>query len=350
MIELGEHGEIIFKERDAFAAYSLPGSTDHTVILGSIRNVPSAQGSFLIQRFDKENKPALFLEANVVRKNASFRFDFQQRSSQKSTIKNDYLMIANETIAAIRTGIFKKVVISKIKVVSLHNDIRSDGFFELFEHLKKMYPKAFVFIYHLPGEGCWCGATPEVLLDASTKVFKTMALAGTQSDTGLPLNQVKWGDKEVEEQRIIEEYVEDILDKSEITATKIGPSTMKAGSVFHIKSTYEMSAVDDPIKLAEDLHPGPAICGIPLESSLEWIKDHEDHNREHYCGYIGPWNIAGQSILYINLRSMRIYNNQLVLFLGGGLTSDSNAMSEWEETELKAQTLMSAIEKMAING
>ena len=36
---------------------------------------------------------------------------------------------------------------------------------------------------------------------------------------------------------------------------------------------------------------------------------------------------------------MRIQNNKATIFVGGGITKDSNASNEWEETVSKAKTM-----------
>jgi isochorismate synthase len=43
---------------------------------------------------------------------------------------------------------------------------------------------------------------------------------------------------------------------------------------------------------------------------------------------------------------MKVYNDRLVLYIGGGITHDSVAEEEWEETEIKAETLLSVIKQI----
>ena len=93
------------------------------------------------------------------------------------------------------------------------------------------------------------------------------------------------------------------------------------------------------------LHPGPAISGYPKSTAIEKIEEIEAHDRELYTGYLGPLNIEGESSLFINLRCMKVYRDSYDLFVGGGLTKDSDAHSEWEETELKAKTLLNILNK-----
>jgi len=99
------------------------------------------------------------------------------------------------------------------------------------------------------------------------------------------------------------------------------------------------------LTIAGLLHPGPAICGTPQETAYNYINQYESHQRDSYCGFIGPMNIAEDSALYVNLRSMRIYKNQVLLYVGGGITIDSEPREEWEETENKSLTLLDVIQK-----
>ncbi len=337
---------VLLDMHTAFAVYRLPHQEDHFLVRGSLVGALAADGAFAIQRFDKKNKKTTYIQAEEVITNASWRIETSGQCPDTSTDKAQYLTAAQSTIQALQNEQMEKVVLSKIKKV----DREEQDLYELFLELKNTYRSAFVFMYHVPGEGLWCGATPEVLITADdAQVATTMALAGTQRDKGLPLNQVTWGDKEIHEQRVIEEYVELRLGDREIAFTKEGPETVKAGQVLHLRSIFRMTDIADPMLIANVLHPGPAICGRPQEQAMEWILNHEQHEREHYCGFIGPWGITGEKSLYINLRSMRIYDDAYVLYLGGGLTKDSMAESEWNETELKAQTMLAVINKTMIH-
>jgi len=92
-----------------------------------------------------------------------------------------------------------------------------------------------------------------------------------------------------------------------------------------------------------NLHPTPAVCGLPKDKSLELILQTEKHNREYYAGYCGPINYQNKTDLFVNLRCMKILEDQLALFVGGGLTKDSVPTKEWDETVLKAKTLLSRL-------
>ena len=96
-------------------------------------------------------------------------------------------------------------------------------------------------------------------------------------------------------------------------------------------------------KFIRDLHPTPAVCGLPKEKSLDIIYKTEPYDREYYAGYLGM--VENDSVdFYVNLRCMKIYENAAALFVGGGITANSDAKKEWQETELKAKTLLNILD------
>jgi isochorismate synthase len=117
---------------------------------------------------------------------------------------------------------------------------------------------------------------------------------------------------------------------------------------MHLKSefTVDMQATNFPqlgsvmLKL---LHPTSAVCGMPLETSLEFLKRYEGYNREFYAGYLGPVNIHNNTDLFVNLRCMQVLGKQGVLYAGAGVTVDSSPEEEWAETEMKFNTLLNVI-------
>ena len=50
--------------------------------------------------------------------------------------------------------------------------------------------------------------------------------------------------------------------------------------------------------------------------------------------------------LFVNLRCMKVLDRHAALYVGGGITSESVAREEWEETEIKANTLLSIMDRL----
>ncbi len=82
---------------------------------------------------------------------------------------------------------------------------------------------------------------------------------------------------------------------------------------------------------------------MPLEPAKEFLKDREGYDREFYAGYLGPVNIAGNTHIFVNLRCLQLTRGEAILYAGAGVTADSVAENEWEETEIKFNTLSNVL-------
>ena len=196
------------------------------------------------------------------------------------------------------------------------------------------------------------GATPELLVNIDRKhhIFKTVALAGTQmASDGLTTETAAWRQKEIEEQAMVGRYIINCFKKIRLREyEEIGPKTVKAGHLLHLKSEFkvDMKATNFPelgsvmLKL---LHPTSAVCGMPKEAATDFLKKHESFDREYYSGFLGPVNINEVTSLFVNLRCMKLTEKAAVLFAGAGVTASSKAEKEWEETELKCNTLLKVL-------
>jgi len=257
-----------------------------------------------------------------------------------------YIQQVQLAIDEINTTNLEKVILSR--VIKFENDSRKDSA-TFYQELEAKYSNAFVYYAHFVGYSSWIGASPESLLYASDKKIKTVALAGTQKNEEV-ITKVNWGEKEKNEQHVVEEYIENVFQSNNVVNySKNGPYTSVAGNMYHLKTNYEFSLDKNKVSVDEilkDIHPTPAVCGLPKQKALDFISSNEAHSREYYCGYLGPVNMDEETALFVNLRCARIMEDHLKLFVGGGITKDSDPQKEWKETTLKAQTLLSVIEKI----
>ncbi len=287
-------------------------------------------------------------------------FDFEMMEEDQKK----HELLVQKGIDKIKESDLKKVVLSRSERVPVHDPdpIR------IFKNLLEKYSSAMVYLWYHPDTGIWLGATPETLLKAERNRFQTMALAGTQLYKGE--TDVEWQTKEVEEQLFVTDYILDSLEKlpaiEKIQASR--PYSAKAGNLLHICTDISGHIRDEESlkDLIEALHPTPAVCGLPKEPALEFIQENEDHSREFYSGYLGELNIkteqkrnsnkrnqenqqfasiSKQTDLYVNLRCMKLKEGDARIYVGGGITKDSNAADEWMETVNKSQTMKAVLVK-----
>ncbi|MFC2119220.1 chorismate-binding protein, partial [Bacteroidota bacterium] len=212
--------------------------------------------------------------------------------------------------------------------------------------LCEKYPTAFKYFLYHPEIGFWMGASPEQLVNLDNNKIEIVALAGTQKNYNQGIINVRWNEKEIEEQEIVSKFIYNCLINNDLqNITFDNAETAQAGNLFHLKTIFN-ATLNKNFKLdslLNDLHPTPAVCGLPKEKSRKIINELESHNREYYCGFFGPVNHRNNINLFVNLRCMKIIDNKAILFVGGGITKDSIPEDEWQETVEKSKTLSSVI-------
>ena len=336
---------ITFQKTESFAAYSLPGSNDFFVTFQDNKShlliPPEGLPYFVVAPFIKGEELSRFISADQILCNQTFEISVSDDSPSQSTERAKYLKDVEQIIKDINDERYQKLVYSRV----INTDRDRGSVFELFKNLVDQYEQAFVFCYHTPDGGCWMGATPELLIEDDSNGFRSVALAGTQMDLGMSLDRVQWRSKEVEEHQYLKDYIEDSLKQSNIDYQEGLTQTVIAGNVLHISTEFSITRDRSIGYMADTLHPGPAICGTPQRIAQQYILNYEDHERGDYCGYLGLIGVNGINALYVNLRSMRVYKEELQLYVGGGITKDSDPQSEWEETKNKSLTLLNVIQK-----
>lgn len=267
--------------------------------------------------------------------------------------KERFKRIVQLAAEAVKAGELFKVVLSRTREFEYSPGF---SFINAFLQLEATYPSAFVSMVSLPHlQEVWLGASPELLVGISRRRhFRTVALAGTQSATDAagavkPKFKVLWSEKEIEEQAIVSRYIIECFKKIRLREyVETGPKSSKAGNLYHLKSDFEvdLQAVNFPelgsvmLKL---LHPTSAVCGMPRDEAGALIASLEGYDRSLYSGYWGPVNVEDETCLFVNLRTLRAKSGIMTLFAGAGITADSDPGEEWNETELKCDTLLRVI-------
>lgn len=253
--------------------------------------------------------------------------------------KERYTQAFNAYKKALDDQNFSKLVLSRYQTEKLDNDLGS-----IFVKAIQKYPDAFVYLFYTDYSGLWFGASPEILCEIDKSLISTMSLAGTmkaQSD-----DNYTWSQKDITEQAIVTDYLNKTLEQIASLQSLKGPYTQKAGPVVHLRTDLNYKLIDST-KLAdaiEALHPTPAVCGMPKREALSFIDEHELYNRLYYSGYLGLYdNKNNCAKLYVNLRSMYIYQELAYLFAGGGILTKSVLDLEFEETINKLNTLKSIL-------
>ena len=263
------------------------------------------------------------------------------------TEKEEYLKQVESIKDQICRGYFQKSVLSRIKVLS-GNYIPQIT--RIFEAVCESHPNAFVYLFR-SGDQFWMGASPEPLLRITNGNVLTVSLAGTRPYSAENMLLSNWTAKEVLEQEYVTRYIHDILREFNIRDYRVtSPYVKKAGDLVHLRSDFALQT--DQVRgriweLLDSMHPTPAVAGQPKDDAISFIKKLEPHDREYYTGFLGPVKSDESIDLFVNLRCFRITPDYISLFVGGGITLESDPEEEWEETQLKAKSLLTIIDQIS---
>lgn len=248
--------------------------------------------------------------------------------------KETYLDQGNRFLQAIIDEGISKAVLSRVKAVNI-----SIGIDELFDRLEKAYPNAFVYVVESNHLGVWVGASPEQLLTCEGEQCTTISLAGT-----LPVTSGSWSDKEKREQADVTAFIETLMRSFDISYQVSVVKEVQAGPVRHLMSTFTFQLTAEKRNVfIQQVHPTPAVVGMPKAEALQLIRQTERHQRLLYSGYIGMVSNE-KTALYVNLRCAQLIDSTLYCYVGGGYNSQSIPDQEWEETENKADTLIKTLQ------
>lgn len=304
-----------------------------------------SEDGFILAPFNSQ-EPVLFLpfdEAKHYQETLSFS-EIEVAPIERERTKEQqeqHKALVTKGINFIADGLAEKIVLAREEQVSLKEWYPS----LVMKRLLQLYPTAFRFMWFHPQIGWWCGATPETLVQAEKEMFYTMALAGTQPYEG---KEPAWRLKEREEQQ----YVTDtILSQITPLCKEINVSevyTQPAGMVAHLRTDIDGAMLPSTTinTIARAIHPTPAICGTPTSVAKDFIIKEEHFHRKFYAGFLGVIQPKQKSRLYVNLRSMSIKDKLASLYIGGGITIDSNPQEEWIETCNKTQTMLRVLKPL----
>jgi len=341
---------------DAFAIYHLPHAGDCTLV--GQRGVPAsfvslcelgAEPGFVIAPFTVDTaSPILLLRPDVVRQctvdevmrmeDLSFHLHESHLPVNAASREAYHIDFSRFHRAFSTTGIHKLVLARSAEVA--HQGTHPA---DLFVKACKHYPDAFVALFSAPQCGTWLIATPEVLLARDGDRWRTMALAGTMRYTR---EVPSWSSKNVQEQAYVAQYIKTCLDSYSNDVDMTGPYTTRAGILVHLRTDFLFSMSRNELigKLLDDLHPTPAVCGLPKREAHRFILDNETCDRSYYSGFSGPLDINGDTAMFVSLRCMRILDDCYRLYAGGGILPQSVEVMEWNETAAKMQAMLSLIQ------
>ncbi len=223
-----------------------------------------------------------------------------------------------------------------------------------YENLRRINPSPYGAYLNTP-YGQVLSSSPERFLQLKDNHVETKPIKGTrprsedqERDKQL-FDELQNSVKDRAENLMIVDLLRNDLGKSCIPGTIDVPGLFTVESfpkVHHLVSTVtgELSDGHDAISLLSGCFPGGSITGAPKYRSMEIIEELEPDPRGIYCGSIGYIGYDGNMDTNIAIRTMFHRDGQIQFAAGGGIVSDSDMESEYQETLDKVSAMFEMLE------
>ncbi|MCP4374853.1 MAG: isochorismate synthase [bacterium] len=195
-------------------------------------------------------------------------------------------------------------------------------------------------------------ATPERLAVLDQGLVRCDALAGTAlqkkdpASTDPLVQDLQQDPKALHEHSLVVEHIRQALSKlCDPLSAPSAPTIMPLGYIEHLWTQVEACCGADTslLDLAEQLHPTPAVAGIPADQATAWLARSEPFERGWYSGAIGWLKSNGDGELAVVLRCALLVGNRADLYAGAGIVDASSPLAELRETECKLDAIIGAL-------
>ena len=278
-------------------------------------------------------------------------FDFSEHKiSPKLVSSNDevkrWQATFNKALNVLNKGEVEKLVLSKSYSFSINNAF---NWAALLNKLSQRFNDCYLFFVKRKNS-YFFGSSPEMFLkvkgnDAEVESVAGSAPRGERFEADHHFEKVlQSSEKNHQEHLFVSKFISEILiqysDNVRIIEEK---QIRKLDNIQHLitRISAELNFKNYLFELIDSLFPTPAVCGVPKELAMRYIRKIEPHDRGLYSGIIGLMDFNGNCELAVSIRSALVKNNTVTAFAGAGLVKNSNSDEEFLETNLKLNTILS---------
>lgn len=278
-----------------------------------------------------------------------------------SAIRSEELLHKQDVID---TDYFKRAVRSTLKLIhnqSLHKvvlahavDVRSSLPFCLTDslhNLRTLYPDCYIFATHNGKGQTFMGASPERLVSLRDRQLMTDALAGsaprgkTTCEDAYFASSLLNSTKELHEHQVVIDFIKRRLLQLGLLPQLSPLRLLQLSNIQHLHTPIHATVPKDThlLDIVAELHPTPAVAGLPRELACEHLDRLEAFERSLYAAPIGWVDHQGNGEFAVGIRSALIHGSYARLFAGAGIVAGSDPDRELAEVQLKLQALLAAL-------
>jgi anthranilate synthase component I len=256
----------------------------------------------------------------------------------------------NKSKKYIYDGDVFQVVLSKRMSFNISGELLG-----VYENLREINPSPYMYFFKM-GERHIIGSSPEMLLRVTRNRLETFPIAGTRpvgddAKRNQELSRDLLNDeKEVAEHTMLVDLARNDIGKVSKYGTVQVDELMKVKRFSHVQHmishvTGILQSGLDSYDAFRAVFPAGTVSGAPKPRAMEIIDELEPNFRGPYAGALGYFSANGSCDFAITIRSIFTDKNNGFIQSGAGIVMDSIPQTEWQETEQKANAMLSALEK-----
>lgn len=289
-------------------------------------------------RMERFSRQALAAPPRV-RRSVPFRLEADSREAW-----HDAMAVALE---AIEEGRVEKVVLSRRQKLLVDQPFSSK---DLLVNLIDGPARGTVLLYRY-ADVFFCGCTPELLVRKSGNLVQSMCLAGTcpagaTREEGERLAADLMADpKNRAEHDYVVQFIREVFRRTCYDVdVPDEPGILPLTHVQHLCTPAHARVLEgvDLWTMRDNLHPTPAVAGTPVGEAEMLIRRIEPYNRGFFAGACGYVDGNGDGEFSVALRTGVFDGETGWVYAGCGIVADSNADDEYDEIDMKLQTVLSA--------
>jgi menaquinone-specific isochorismate synthase len=262
--------------------------------------------------------------------------------------RTEFISAVTSALGAIKQQKYSKIVLSNALEVFSPKPFR---LIESLNNLRKKHGDCYVFSTSNGKGDNFIGASPERLISIHNRQMVTDALAGsaprgkTGPEDDFFANKLLESEKERREHQAVSEFIIRGLAELGIEPMRSPLQLLQLSNIQHLWTSISAQLPDNihPLDIVAQLHPTPAVAGVPREIVLPQIRHYETFDRSLYAAPLGWVSYQGNSEFIVGIRSALIRENKARLYAGAGIVAGSDPNKELAEIELKFQALLRSL-------
>ena len=270
---------------------------------------------------------------------------------QRNLSKSEFIKMVKKAQRYIYDGDIFQVVLSKNFKFSIEGNLLN-----VYSSLRKLNPSPYMYLFKI-NKRCIIGSSPEMLLRVTGKVIETFPIAGTRPIGKNEEETTKLGEDLLKDEKELAEHTM-LVDLARNDVGRVSDyGTVKVKSLMAIKRFSHVQHIVshivghlsdnfDIFDALKALFPAGTVSGAPKVRAMEIINELEKERREPYAGALGYFSFNGCCDFAITIRSIFIHGKQGYVQSGAGIVMDSIPVNEWEETERKADAMISVLKNI----